>query len=117
MGVDCYVDFLDEFPSASQIKKYARALYGTLPSACQSDVGCIILMEKREKQDFIRSLYQLVRQYETDSNRNVRIKRLESVINTVFHRNCRGGIVKWIQDFEDAFTELAIIGQKTCNDD
>jgi hypothetical protein len=26
-------------------------------------------------------------QYETDGNRNVRIKRLESVINTVFHRN------------------------------
>jgi hypothetical protein len=27
-GVDCYVDFLDELPSASQIKKDARALYG-----------------------------------------------------------------------------------------
>jgi hypothetical protein len=27
-GVDCYVDFLDEVPSASQIEKDARALYG-----------------------------------------------------------------------------------------
>jgi hypothetical protein len=58
-----------------------------------------------------------VQQYETDENRNVRIKRLESVINTVLHRNYRGGLVKWIQDYEDDFTELALLGQKTWNDD
>jgi hypothetical protein len=37
-GVDCYVSFLGEVPSASQIKKDARALHGTLLSACQSGV-------------------------------------------------------------------------------
>jgi hypothetical protein len=58
-----------------------------------------------------------VLQYETDGNRNVRVKRLESVINTVFHRDYRGGIVKWIQDYEDAFTEVTLLGQKTWNDD
>jgi hypothetical protein len=58
-----------------------------------------------------------VQQYETDGNRNVSIKRLESVINTVFHSNYRGGLVKWIQDYEDVFTELALLGQKTWNDD
>jgi hypothetical protein len=58
-----------------------------------------------------------VQQYETDGNRNFRIKRLESVISTVFHRNYRGGLVKWTQDYEDAFTELALLGQKTWNDD
>jgi hypothetical protein len=91
-GVDCYVDFLYEVPSASQIKKNARALYGTLLSACQSGVGRRILMENRDKQDGIRSWcqLQLVQQYDTGGNRNVRIKRLESVINTVFHRNYRG---------------------------
>jgi hypothetical protein len=74
-------------------------------------------MENRDKQDGIRSWCQLVQQYETDSNRNVRIKRLESVINTIFNRNYRGGLVKWIQDYEDVFTELALLGQKTWNDD
>jgi hypothetical protein len=38
-GVDCYVDFLDEVPSSSQIKKDARALYGGFLSVCQSGVG------------------------------------------------------------------------------
>jgi hypothetical protein len=42
----------------------------------------------------------------------VRIKGLESVTNTVFNRNYRGGHVKWIQDYEDAFTELALLGQR-----
>jgi hypothetical protein len=79
-GVDCYVDFLDEVPSASQIKKDARALYGALLSACQSGVGCRILMENRDNQDGIRSWCQLVQQYEKDGNRNVRIKILESVM-------------------------------------
>jgi UV DNA damage repair endonuclease len=62
----------------------------------------------------------LIQQYETDGNRDFRIKRLEIVINTVFNRNYRGGLVKWIQDYEDAFTELALLGQKgqkTWNDD
>jgi hypothetical protein len=116
-GVDCYVDFLDEVHSASQIKKDARALYGALLSACQSGVGRTILMENRDKQDGIRSWCQLLQQYETDGDRNVRIKRLESVINTVFNRNYRGGLVTCIQDYEDAFTELALLGQKTWNDD
>jgi hypothetical protein len=58
------------------------------------------------------SWYRNMRQIVLDGNRNVRIKRLESVINTVFHRNYRGGLVKWIQDYEDAFTELALLGQR-----
>jgi hypothetical protein len=111
------LDFLDEVPSASQIKKDARTFYGALLSACQSGVGRRILMENRYKQDGIRSWCQLVQQYETHGNRNVRIKRLESVVNTVFHSNYRGRLVQWIQDYEDAFTELALIGQKTWNDD
>jgi hypothetical protein len=34
-GVDCYIDFLDEVPSAFQIKKDTHTLYGALLSECQ----------------------------------------------------------------------------------
>jgi hypothetical protein len=78
--VDCYVDFLDEVPSASQIKQDSSALYGALLSACQSGVELGILMENRDKQDGIRSWCQLAQQYETDGNRNNRIKRIENVV-------------------------------------
>ena len=96
-------------PSASQIKKDARALYGALLSACQIGVGRRMLIENRSKQDGICSWCQLVKQYETDGNRNVRIKKLDNVITTVFHRHYRDGLVKWIQDYEDAFTEFSWI--------
>jgi hypothetical protein len=70
-------------PSAFSIEKDTGAFYGALLSAYQSGVGRRILMENRDKKDDIRSWCQLIQQYETDGNRNVRIKRLESVINTV----------------------------------
>jgi hypothetical protein len=54
-AVDCHVYFLDEVPSASQIKKDARALYGALLSACQIGAERRILMENRHKQGCIRS--------------------------------------------------------------
>jgi hypothetical protein len=82
-GAECYADFLNEVYSSYQINKDARALYGALICACQSGVGCRILIENRDKQDGIRSWCQLEQEYEKDDNRNVRIKRLESVINTV----------------------------------
>ena len=48
-GTECYIDFLDEVPSASQIKIDTRALYGELLSACQSGVGSRIFMENKIK--------------------------------------------------------------------
>jgi hypothetical protein len=116
-GVDCYVDFLDEVPSASQIKKDIRTIYCALLSACQSGVARRILIENRDKQDGIRSWCQLVQQYETDGNSNFRIKRLESVINTVFHLNYIGGFVKWIQEFYDIFWTISRIGSLMSNRD
>jgi hypothetical protein len=77
-GIDCYVDFMDEVPSASQIKKDARALYGALLSACQGGVGHRILMENRGKQDGIRSWYQLVNQFETDAIRMSELRFLKT---------------------------------------
>jgi hypothetical protein len=108
--LDCHVDFLDEAPPDSQIKKDSRALCGKLLSACQSGVGRRILMENSVKQGVICSWFQMVQQYDTDVNRHVRIKRLKRVIHTVFHRNYREELVNWSQHYENAFTELALLG-------
>jgi hypothetical protein len=56
-GVDCYVDFLDELPSACQIKKDEPALYGALLSSCQSVVGRRILMKiETNKMAFVHGV-------------------------------------------------------------
>jgi hypothetical protein len=60
-------------------------------------------MENRNKKDGIRAWHQLANQYETDGNRNVRIKKLDNFITIVFHLNYKGGLIKWIQDYEDDF--------------
>jgi hypothetical protein len=48
-GSKCLIAFLDEVPSASQIKKDTRALYEASLSACQGGLGRRILMENRIK--------------------------------------------------------------------
>jgi hypothetical protein len=108
---------LDKILSTSQIKKDASALYGSLLSACQGDLGRRIWMENRNKQDGIWLWYKLVDQYETDGNRNIRIKKLENVITTVSHQNQKRGLIKWIQDHKDTVTQLVLLGQKIWNDE
>jgi hypothetical protein len=54
-----------------------------------------VLVEIRGKQDGIQSWYPLVNQYETDGNRNVRIKKLENIITTDFHRHYKGGLFQY----------------------
>jgi hypothetical protein len=46
--IACYLDCLNEVPSC-QMKNDACTLYGALFSACQSGVGCRILMENSDK--------------------------------------------------------------------
>jgi hypothetical protein len=116
-GPKCFVGFFDEVISASQIKEVTRALYGALLSACQGGVGRRIRIENRLEQDVIRSCYQLVNQYETESNRNARIKKLKNVIPTFYHIYYRGRLLKWIQDYEDAFIELVLLREKVGDDD
>jgi hypothetical protein len=74
-------------------------------------------MEKRAKQDGIRSWCQLIKKYEIDGNKIVSIKKLENFITTVFHRNYNFEILIWIQDYKDAFTDLVILGKKYWDDD
>jgi hypothetical protein len=38
-------------------------------------------------------------------------------MTSVFHRNYKEVVIKWIQDYEDASTELVLLGQNTWNDD
>jgi hypothetical protein len=53
------VDFMDEVLSDSQIKKDARALYGALFSACQSDVGRRILIDiETNRMAFVHGVNQ-----------------------------------------------------------
>jgi hypothetical protein len=49
--------------------------------------------------------------------RMLEYKKLENVITKVFNRHYKKGLIKWVQDYEDASTELVILGQTTSNND
>ena len=66
-------------------------------------------MENRNKQDGIRSWYQLVNQYETKSQK----RSLQQSSITIIKR----GLFKWVHYQDDAFTELILLDQTTWNDD
>jgi hypothetical protein len=70
------VDFLEEVPFCFPDQEGYTRIVWRITYACQSGVGRRVLMENRDKQDGIRSWRQLAQQYETDGNRNVRIKRI-----------------------------------------
>ena len=110
-GSSCYVDFIDEVHSESQVKKDVKALYGALTCACQAGVGRTVLLEYRKTQDGLRAWHKLVKKYEADGNKNIRIKKLEEIISINFHRRYKGGLTKWIQDYENAFSELVTLDQ------
>ena len=67
-GTDCYADFLDEVPSASQIKKDAHALYDALLSACQGCVGCRIFNWLINTRQMIIGMSSMPNQYEKVKN-------------------------------------------------
>jgi hypothetical protein len=72
-GVDCYVHFLDEVPSASQNKKDTLPLLDALLSACQSGLGFRILMEiETNRLAFVHgvSWYNSMRQKTIDMSRS-----------------------------------------------
>ena len=80
-------------------------------SACQHGVGKTILIEHQVKQDGIRAWIEIKRKYDADGNRDLRIKRLEQVISTKFHTRYKGGLLQWIQDYENAFAELVSLSE------
>jgi hypothetical protein len=94
-------DFLNYL--ASQIKKDACTLYGALLSACQGGVGRRTLMVNRCKQ--VISMRQT-----TIGMLELRSLKTSSQLFSI-------DIIKEAYFYEDAFTELILLGQKTWNDD
>ena len=111
-GFEAILDFPDEGISTIQFKKDVGALYGALRSACQSGVGKTILFEHRAKQDGVRAWIALKHKYDADGNKDLQIKRLENIIGTKFYRRYKGGLLQWVQDYENAFAELVHLGEE-----
>ena len=111
-GASCAENFPDDVPSAFQLKQDNCSLFGALQCACQEGVGKTILLEYEDGQDGIRAWLVMCDKYAADGNKDVRISRLEKVISTKYSKGYRGGLLQWIQDYENAFAELITLKER-----
>ena len=110
-GAGCVELFQDDVETQSQFKKDNRALYGALLSACHKGSAKTILIDHKPKQDGIRTWMCICEKYDADGNRDVRIVKLEQTIETKFTKYYLGGLLQWVQDYENAFSELVVLGE------
>ena len=116
-GSDCFIHFLDEVASASQILKDTRALFGALKAAIKGHAAKKFLHQYEDKQDGLKAWMAITQRYALDGNVLVRLTKLEKTIETKFHRNYKGGLTKWILDYENAFSELELLKELAWQDD
>ena len=98
--------FPDDVSNTAQLRKDVHALFGALRCACSSGVGKTILIKHMEAQDGIKAWMEITKKYEADGNKDVRIRKLEKVINTPFDRKMHGGLLAWVQSHENASNEM-----------
>ncbi len=116
-GIECYKYFLNDVKTPSQVKKDSRALFGALRSACDQGNGKATITRFKKTQDGILAWKEMVQRFEADGDPNIRITRLEKVISMEYSRHYPGGLFKWIQNYENAFTELVLLGVEAWKND
>ena len=50
--------------------------------------------------------------YEGGGDKESRLDLLENIISTPYTKNYEGGLLAWLQDYENAFEELVSLNQK-----
>jgi len=116
-GISCWIDFKSFVSSEQQAKRDICALYGALRSACKNGIGKSMLVPFKKEQDGIKAWRSLVKKYEGEGNTEVRIEKLEHIISVPYTRSYKGGLLQFIQDYENAFAELDILGNKSWLED
>ena len=75
-------------------------------------MGKTISLAHCTKQDGIHAWIALKHKYDADGNTDLRIKRFENIVGTRFDRRYKGGLLQWVQDYENAFVKLIYLGEE-----
>ena len=106
-GYSCWTKFPDDIQSEAQLREDSMSILGGLlvaTSDCHS--GKEIIKRYESNGDGIRAWHEYDKKFNSDGHKDIRIRKLENVIGTVFHNKYKGGLAQWISDYENAFAEL-----------
>ena len=109
-GSACWIYFMDDVASESQVNRDIKALYGALLSACKVGVGSSILAKHSETRNGLSAWMDMVAKYKNGGDKETQIDKLEEKLDIKFTDHYSGGLVQWVTDYENTFLELEQIG-------
>ena len=92
--------------SVDQLRADSTVLHGALKSACKKGAGQKFLVKFRHSQDGFKAWHGVLQRYDNDGLLQVKLAKFNQTIQTMYHRNYRGGVAQFIDDYDTAFTEI-----------
>ena len=90
-----------------------QPLYGSLnKQICRKGVGLAILQTKHEvQQDGMRTWIEFLERYDNMGSNDIMTIYYDEVISCPYHWKYPGGLEQFTANFEEAYTELDVIGE------
>ena len=92
-----------------QLTKDLQSLYGALQSSIKKGKGLKELLMYEDSQDGLKVWLELVKTNDKDGSRDLRISKLESIISLPYNRYYKGGLARFVNNYESAFVELGVV--------
>jgi hypothetical protein len=92
-------------------QKQNGTLYGSLKQICQKGAASAILWRHEQKRDGMSTWSELLARFDNMGSNDVMTIYYDEVISRPYHRKYPGGLEQFAADYEEAYTELAVIGE------
>jgi hypothetical protein len=93
------------------LEKQNGTLYGSLKQICRKGAASAILRRHEQKRDGMRTWYELLTRFDNMGSNDVMTIYYDEVISRPYHQKYPGGLEQFAADYEEAYTELAVIGE------
>ena len=86
-------------------------MYGALQTSCKRGVAKSILLKYADESNKVAAWQELIEEFGNEGDKDLRIDKLETVINTQYTKSYKGGLRGCIMDYQNAFAELEMLGE------
>lgn len=93
------------------LEKQNAMLYGSLKQICGKGAAWAIIWKHEHKRDGMRTWLDLLHHYDNMGSSNVMTIYYNEVISRPFHHKYPGGLDQFAANYEEAYSELAVIGE------
>jgi hypothetical protein len=93
------------------LEKQNATLYGSLKQICRKGAARAIIRKHERKRDGMCTWLDLLKRYDNMGSNDVMTIYYDEIISRPFHRKYPGGLEQFASDYEDAYSELAVIGE------